>query len=142
MRSKHTPPSATDMDNLYKNLINVPIVVSPKEMPNHVSNIPPKTAAQAAASVKPGPVQGEQSILFSDWLNRDAARRPNYITVDDMVCFRVIRTDRPKKPAVALERAVRYNVQEIVRVLDGLSNEVREACYAYIRTTHVFPVSV
>lgn len=129
------------MGNLYKNLINVPMVISPKEMPNRVSNIPPKTAAQAAASVKsaPAPVQGKQSTLFSDWLKRNASRQSNYVTVDDVVCSRVIRTDQPEKTAVALAKAVRYDVHEMVRVFDGLSNGVREACYEYVRTTHVFP---
>jgi len=132
-----------DMGNLYKNLINVPMVVSP-EMPNRVSNIPPKTAAQTAVSNKPSlaHVQGEGSTLFSDWLKRDAARQSDYATVDDVVRSRVIRTDRPQKTVVALEKAVRYDVQDMVRVFDGLSNGVREACYEYIRTTHVFPVSV
>jgi len=113
-------------------------------MPNCVANIPPKTAAQTAASNKPSlaPVQGEGSTLFSDWPKRNAARQSDYVTVDDVVCSQAIRTDRPQKTVVAPEKAVRYDVQDMVRVFDGLSNGVREACYEYIRTTHVFPVSV
>jgi len=144
MRSKHAPPSATDLSNLYKNLIpNIPLAISP-DMPNRVSNTPPRTAAQTAVSNTPplAPVQGEESTLFSDWLKRDAARQSDYVTVDDVVRSRVIRTDQPQKTVVALEKAVRYDVQDMVRVFDGLSNGVREACYEYIRTTHVFPVSV
>lgn len=133
LRSKHSPPSAADIANFHGNFAG-PIVIPPKGMLNRVTNIPPKAAAPV-----PAPLQGEESTLYSDWSKGKASK---YVSVDDVAYSRVIRTDGPQKTAAMLDKAVRYDVQEMVRAFDRLSNEVRDACCEHARTTYVFPVSL
>ena len=104
-------------------------------MQNRVSSMPSQTVTPV-----PARVQGEQSTLFSDWLKlREACE---YVSVDDVIRTRVIRTDGPQKTAAMSDKAVRYDVQEMVRAFDPLPNEVRNTCYEYARAAHVFPVSL
>ncbi|KAL4073743.1 kinase-like domain-containing protein [Scleroderma citrinum] len=118
------------------------MVLPSKGLPNHRSNIPPpKTAAQIATSAHPNPAasQGTKNTLFDEWLEKNVSQPSAHVTVDDIVSARVIRTDQPQTTALSLVKAARYDVQEMVRTFEGLSDEVREECYEYIRTAHVFP---
>ncbi|KIM69562.1 hypothetical protein SCLCIDRAFT_712575 [Scleroderma citrinum Foug A] len=138
LRSKHAPPSATDAGNFYRNFA-IPLAIPPESIPTNVPNTPPENAAQfiASANPSPAPIRGVQSTLFVDWLKKNTTQSSNYVTADDAVRSRVIRTDQPQKTAVALKKAVRYDVQEIVGSFDGLSDGVHEAAYEYVRVTHV-----
>jgi len=117
----------------------------PKEIPKHVPNIiRPKAAAEIATPSKPAPtlIKEEGGKLFFDWLKSNTAKPSNYVRVDDVVCSRAVHAYQPQKMVVALQKAVRYDVHEIVDAFDGLPSGVQKACYDYARTVHVFPVSL
>lgn len=143
MRSKHISPAATDVANFHRNF-GVPVAVPPREIPKHVPNIRPQAAAEIATSSKPTPtpIREEEGKLFFDWLKRNAAKPSNYVRVDDVVCSPAVHTHQPQTIVAALQKAVRYDVHEIVHAFDGLSSGVQKACYDYVRTAHVFPVSL